>query len=635
MEGQRLTREDLGDLEEVEELLDEEQHTPVGATAQPESEMAALRHLLERTLKAHEHESYKQELRWRSVQLQLNQLREDVEAERRPFPAPVPAPAPVVPAPAPAPVVPAPAPAPVVPAPAPAPVVPAPAPAAPAPVLPVAPAAPMAWSRSAIPKLEDGDDIEQYLTTFERLATAYRWPREDWAVFLVPYLTGKARNAYVAMGMDQAMDYNRVKEAILLKYEISEEVYWRRFREPDIRPGETPRELYTRLRDLFQKWIRPSGKTVEEVSEVLILEQFLRTLDSDIRVWVKERNPQDGQGAAELVENYLSARRGVRTFRQEAYTRPAARGKSEGFGYGGGPKTAVPRRMPVRAPVPAQPRHDPVQRPDAPIVCYHCKQEGHIKPECPHRKPKYSSHSCIPRPGEGSAGYMGRLQTMTVTVNGNRATALLDSGSTQTLIQPHLLEKRDYIQGRRLKVLCVNGDEHDYPVADVYLEVQGQIYQVTVGVVERLSHSVVIGQDIGVLPELLQCVQPVNLVMTRAQCKAQAQEKNDEDDTNATDMPELAFAQADITPPARVKPRKTRRQRRQARLVGSVEKNLPCVSSEDDWGELTDNFGQLQRDDGTLKVAFERATHDGATAPVVTDLSGQQDGGPQGFIQQY
>ncbi|KAL2095590.1 hypothetical protein ACEWY4_007738 [Coilia grayii] len=459
-------------------------------------------------------------------------------------------------------------------------------------------------------------ELDHIVLVFDQAIHAKAQQREDWAVFLVPYLTGKARNAYVAMGMDQAMDYARVKEAILLKYEISEEVYRRRFREPDIRAGETPRKLYTRLRDLFQKWIRPSGKTVEEVSEVLILEQFLRTLDPDIRVWVKERNPQDGQGA----ENYLSARRGVRTFRQEAYTRPAARGKSEGFGYGGGPKTAVPRRMPVRAPVPAQPRHDPVQKPDAPIVCYHCKQEGHIKPECPHRKPKYSSHSCIPRPGEGSAGFMGRLQTLMVMVNGNRATALLDSGSTQTLVQPHLLEKRDYIQGRRLKVLCVNGDEHDYPVADVYLEVQGQTYQVTVGVVERLSHPVVIGQDIVVLPELLQNVQPVNLVMTRAQCKTQ---EKDEDNTNATDMHELAFAQADITPPARVKPRKTRRQRRQARLVGSVEENLPCVSSEDDWGEVTDNFEQLQREEYTLKVAFERATHDGATAPVVTDLSGE------------
>lgn len=51
---------------------------------------------------------------------------------------------------------------------------------------------PVAWTRAAVPKLEEADDIEQYLTTFERLATAYRWPRMDWATYLVPYLTGRA-----------------------------------------------------------------------------------------------------------------------------------------------------------------------------------------------------------------------------------------------------------------------------------------------------------------------------------------------------------------------------------------------------------------------------------------------------------
>ncbi|MEQ2199198.1 hypothetical protein XENOCAPTIV_027295, partial [Xenoophorus captivus] len=39
-----------------------------------------------------------------------------------------------------------------------------------------------AWTQSDIPKFEEGDDIEQYLTTFERLATPYRWPERDWAV---------------------------------------------------------------------------------------------------------------------------------------------------------------------------------------------------------------------------------------------------------------------------------------------------------------------------------------------------------------------------------------------------------------------------------------------------------------------
>ena len=148
-----------------------------------------------------------------------------------------------------------------------------------------------AQARATVPKLEEGDDIEQYPTTFERLAAAYRWPRAEWAVYLVPYLTGRARAAYVAMDILEAMDYSKVREAILSKYEISKEIYKQRFRDPDVRPGETPKELYNRLKDNYRKWIKTDRKTVEEIGELLILEQYLCSLDPDMRVWVKEHNP--------------------------------------------------------------------------------------------------------------------------------------------------------------------------------------------------------------------------------------------------------------------------------------------------------------------------------------------------------
>uniref|UniRef100_A0A8C9ZVN0 SCAN box domain-containing protein n=1 Tax=Sander lucioperca TaxID=283035 RepID=A0A8C9ZVN0_SANLU len=83
-----------------------------------------------------------------------------------------------------------------------------------------------------------------------------------------------------------------VKEAIFAKYEINEEMYRQWFQEPDILPRETPQELYHRLKDLYKKWVKPARKTVEE--EVLILEQFLRTL-----------SPENGQKAAQLVMFYL------------------------------------------------------------------------------------------------------------------------------------------------------------------------------------------------------------------------------------------------------------------------------------------------------------------------------------------
>ncbi|XP_014832372.1 PREDICTED: uncharacterized protein LOC106910288 [Poecilia mexicana] len=97
-----------------------------------------------------------------------------------------------------------------------------------------------AWTQSDILKFEEGEDFEQYLTTFERLATAHQWPERDWGVRLVPHLTGRARAAYVAMAAEDSCDYGEVKAAILTKYEINEEVYRQRFRDPEVRVNETP-----------------------------------------------------------------------------------------------------------------------------------------------------------------------------------------------------------------------------------------------------------------------------------------------------------------------------------------------------------------------------------------------------------
>lgn len=63
----------------------------------------------------------------------------------------------------------------------------------------------------------------------------------------------------------------------------------------------------------------------------------------------------------------------------------------------------------------------------------------------------------------------------------------------------------------------MNGDEHEYPVAEVYLEVVGQAYQMAEGVVEGLSHSVIIGQNILVLAKLVQASRLVSMVVTRLQ----------------------------------------------------------------------------------------------------------------------
>lgn len=46
---------------------------------------------------------------------------------------------------------------------------------------------------------------------------------------LVPYLSGRAQAAYVAMAAEDTGDYEKVKEAFFSKYDINEEVYRQRF----------------------------------------------------------------------------------------------------------------------------------------------------------------------------------------------------------------------------------------------------------------------------------------------------------------------------------------------------------------------------------------------------------------------
>ena len=115
----------------------------------------------------------------------------------------------------------------------------------------------------------------------------------------------------------------------------------------------------------------------------------------------------------------------------------------------------------------------------------------------------------------------------------------------------------DFVQGRNLRILCVIGGEHEYHTAEVYLDVRGQAYQMIVDVVERLSHAVVIGQDICILPELMQASKPVNVVVTRSQSRAKAFEEETEDPAVLTTLRELPFAIGEIAPPARVRGKKS------------------------------------------------------------------------------
>ena len=63
-------------------------------------------------------------------------------------------------------------------------------------------------------KLSEAEDIESYLTTFERMMQVQE---DKWAFRLAPHdqLTGRAQQAYAAMNGENAMEYRKVKTPLL------------------------------------------------------------------------------------------------------------------------------------------------------------------------------------------------------------------------------------------------------------------------------------------------------------------------------------------------------------------------------------------------------------------------------------
>ncbi|KAI4897404.1 hypothetical protein NFI96_005671 [Prochilodus magdalenae] len=109
------------------------------------------------------------------------------------------------------------------------------------------------------------------------------------------------------MDISHTNDYRKVKEAILKKYEISAETYRQRSWAIDIWPDEN-----VRLKELFAKLVKPEEHTVQQISEILILEQFMRMVGPDMAVWMKEHDPETAEEAARLAEVYISARKSTR-----------------------------------------------------------------------------------------------------------------------------------------------------------------------------------------------------------------------------------------------------------------------------------------------------------------------------------
>uniref|UniRef100_A0A8C5S1V1 Uncharacterized protein n=1 Tax=Laticauda laticaudata TaxID=8630 RepID=A0A8C5S1V1_LATLA len=159
------------------------------------------------------------------------------------------------------------------------------------------------------------EDAKTFLGSFEKVAEACHWPREQWVAQLLPALNGEARQAFDKLEAGGREDYGKVKAAILREEALSREKIRRRFRQFGYWQADGPRAVYAQLRDLCCQWLKTEKHSKEQIVELLVLEQFLAILPPEMQSWVCECSMETCAEAVALVEDFLSRQQEAR--RQE------------------------------------------------------------------------------------------------------------------------------------------------------------------------------------------------------------------------------------------------------------------------------------------------------------------------------
>ena len=86
------------------------------------------------------------------------------------------------------------------------------------------------------------------------------------------FIIRKALKAFSSLPTEKSMKYDKVKHAILQRYNVNSETYGLRFRNDSYKPGESHHEYFNRLEEHYQRWTKSQGM---ELRDLIILEQFL------------------------------------------------------------------------------------------------------------------------------------------------------------------------------------------------------------------------------------------------------------------------------------------------------------------------------------------------------------------------
>lgn len=162
-----------------------------------------------------------------------------------------------------------------------------------------------------LPPFEDSkDNIDAYIQRFEIYATTQKWNKDAWGAHLSALLKGKALDVFARLSPETALDFNELKNALLKRFDMTEDGFRKKFRFSKPDGSETFMQFSTRLDSYLERWIQLSktNKAFDDLKDLFLREQFLLCCSKELALFLKERIPTSIQDMARYADQFAEAR---------------------------------------------------------------------------------------------------------------------------------------------------------------------------------------------------------------------------------------------------------------------------------------------------------------------------------------
>ena len=160
---------------------------------------------------------------------------------------------------------------------------------------------------------ESKDKMDSYLSRFEKYATANKWDKNVWAAYLSALLKGRALDVYDRLSTEDAADYDKLKDALLKNFEMTERGFRKKFRYSRPERSETFIQFSSRLCSYLNKWLTMAKveKSFEAVCDFMARDQFLEACSRELFVHLKPKAFENLDAMAKEADLFAEARGGV------------------------------------------------------------------------------------------------------------------------------------------------------------------------------------------------------------------------------------------------------------------------------------------------------------------------------------